>query len=451
MRYHNTRKIYHFAFFAILYLLFWGGYMQEIGFFFVKSCIFQKKAVILQAEMRYTMRKGIHRYNYIGVILALSTLLLISCSDKNRPEPTDLRGEVLDTELVKELSLAQVRKIATDSIDSTYLHYPIQCYRVTYSSVYEGEPITTTALMLLPKCDTADKSLCVYMHGTNWPIEKYSAQQNMPSNYFNRSSNSGGEVATCGIPLASSGLAVIMPDYIGYGPTADKEHPFIYYPELKNANIDALRALRNYLKLKGKQDVRLAGWSQGGGAALSLHYYIQTDYSSEFNVLSSSCLSGPYNYAGLLEGVLRDSTGLVPPTALCTWSVYVLNRFAVHRNPDQIYTFTVTDQVSAMMNFVGTVWDCFRPYFTTGLLTGADTEWIRASEKNSFHKGWKPTGKVYLHHGTKDPIVPYFNTADAYKGLKDAGGDITLYAYEGKNHFNVTFSFINHTLEDWER
>ena len=33
MRYHNTRKIYHFAFFAILYLLFWGGYVQEIVFF----------------------------------------------------------------------------------------------------------------------------------------------------------------------------------------------------------------------------------------------------------------------------------------------------------------------------------------------------------------------------------------------------------------------------------
>ena len=384
--------------------------------------------------------------------LCCCALVLVGCSEQNSPEPTGTRGEILQVDTLRFLTVEQVARYATDSIDKGYLHYPIGCYRVTYSSVYEGEPITTTALMLLPEDEQADRQLCVYLHGTNWPIEKIAAEQKMPSNYFNnRSTKSGGEVATCGMPLASSGLAVVMPDYIGFGETADKEHPFIYYPELRNANIDGLRALRNYLKLKGKQDVWLAGWSQGGGAALSLHYYIQQEYKDEFEVKSSSCLAGPYNYEGLLESVLRDSTGLVPPTALCTWSVYVLNRFAVHRNPDQIYTFTVTDQTSAMMNFVGGVWDCFRPYFTQGILSGADTEWITASKKNSYHEGWTPTGTVYLHHGTRDAIVPFKNTKDAFEGLTKAGGDIRLYDYAGKDHFELTYRFMNQTLEDWGR
>ena len=383
--------------------------------------------------------------------LSCCALLLMGCSDTNAPEPTGTRGEILQVDTLKYLSVAQVKKYATDSISAEYLHYPIRCIRLTYSSVYEGEPIATTALLLLPEDAKADRQLCVYLHGTNWPIEVVAAQQKMPSNYFNGATQSGGEVASCGIPLASSGMAVVMPDYIGYGETADREHPFIYYPELRHANIDALRAMRNFLKLEGKQNVRLAGWSQGGGAALSLHYYIQTEYKDEFTVLSSSCLAGPYNYAGLLEGVLRDTTGLVPPTALCTWSVYVLNRFAVHRNPDQIYTFTVTDQTSAMMNFVGSVWDCFRPYFTQCVLSGEDKEWIAASKKNSFHEGWKPTGTVYLHHGTQDAIVPFFNSRDAFEGLTKAGGDIRLYDYPKKDHFAVTYQFMNKTLEDWGR
>ena len=394
------------------------------------------------------------RYKRYLLIIALWLCMvgLIGCNDKNVPEATTQRGEILKVDTLRYLTIDEVAKLATDSINKTYLHYPVRCFRLTYSSVYEGEPITTTALMLLPENDTADFALCEYMHGTNWPLEKLAAQQKMPSNYFsNGRRQSGGEVATCGIPLASSGMAVVMPDYIGFGETADKEHPFIYYPELRHANIDALRALKNYLKLEGNQDVWLAGWSQGGGAALSLHYYIQSEYNKEFTVQSSSCLSGPYNYSGQFEGVLRDTTGLTPPTALCTWSVYVLNRFAVHRNPDQIYTFTVTDQVSAMMNFVGSVWDCFRPYFTQGVLNGTDTEWIAASDKNSYHKGWTPTGKVYLHHGTKDPIVPYFNTTDAFEGLTKEGGDITLYSYEGKGHFDITFHYMNHTLNDWGR
>lgn len=398
------------------------------------------------------MNNALRKLLFYSLFCCACCLVMVGCKDKNAPEPTDKRGEILKVDTLKYLSVAEAQKYATDSIDKDYLHYPVRCLRLTYSSVYEGEPIAATALMLLPADDKADKQLCVYMHGTNWPIEKVAAQQKMPSNYFNKGiSQSGGEVATCGIPFASSGMAVVMPDYIGYGETADREHPFIYYPELRHANIDALRAMKNYLQLTGKQDVWLAGWSQGGGAALSLHYYIQTEYKDEFYVQSSSCLSGPYNYAGLLSGVLRDTTGLVPPTALCTWSVYVLNRFAVHRNPDQIYTFTVTDQTSAMMNFVGSVWDCFRPYFTQCVLSGEDTEWIEASKNNSFHEGWKPTGTVYLHHGTHDAIVPYFNTKDAYEGLTNAGGDIKLYSYPGKEHFNITFQYMNHTLEDWLR
>lgn len=382
------------------------------------------------------------------VAFLLGTLALTACSsEKQAPEPPGkVRGDVIDVEQLKQLSLDEVKKYAGDSVKREFLRYGIVCYRLTYKSVYEGDPINTTALLLMPEDSTIERRLCVYMHGTNLPIDPNTAQQQMPSNYFIHSQKSG-EVALCAIPLASNGFTVVMPDYIGYGATRNKEHPFIYYPELHYANIDGLRAMCRYLGLKGKQDVRLGGFSQGGGAALSLHYYIQNDYNTEFNVLSSSCLSGPYNYAGQIEGVLRDSIP-VPPT-LISWSAYVLNRFAVHRNPDQIFAYSVTDQLSALTNFYGGIWDIFRPYFVQGVLSGEDTEWIAASERNSFHKGWKPTGKVYLHHGTADNIVPYFNTIDAYYGLTAEGGDVKVLSYPGRTHLNVTIPYINNTLTLW--
>jgi len=384
---------------------------------------------------------------FVWALLLILCLSATGC-DKEKPlEATGGRGQVLKVEQLRKLSLAEVKEHAGDSVKSDYLHYGIECYRLTYTTFYEGEPIATTALLLLPETDTIKRRLCVYMHGTNIPIEPLSAAQKMPSNYFNKA-KTGGEVATCAIPLAANGFSVIVPDYIGYGDTKDKEHPFVYYPELHYANIDALRAMRNQLNLCGKQDVWLGGYSQGGGAALSLHYYIQTDYNTEFNVVSSSCLAGPYNYVGQIEGVLREEATI--PAALISWSAYVLNRFAVHRNPDQIYAFTVTDQTSAITNFRGGIWDIFRPYFVQGLLSGEDKEWIAASEKNSFHKGWKPTGKVYLHHGTADNVVPYFNTTDAFAGLTEAGGDITLFPYPGREHTNVTIPYINNTLEAWK-
>ena len=85
----------------------------------------------------------------------LCALFLVSCSDKNSPEPTSLRGEILQIDTLKYLTVEDVARYAKDSISLDYLHYPVRCYRLTYSSVYEGEPIATTALMLLPDDEKA--------------------------------------------------------------------------------------------------------------------------------------------------------------------------------------------------------------------------------------------------------------------------------------------------------
>lgn len=383
--------------------------------------------------------------------MIILTGMLVGCREKNVPTPSARRGQVLKLEEVKHLTMPEIRALVTDSVSSDYLKHTVTCYRLSYSSVYEGDSITTTALMLLPD-EPEELKLCVYMHGTILPIDELTASQQMPSNYFNRTVPSGGEVATCGLPLASNGFSVVMPDYIGYGQTATKEHPFVYYPELHYANIDALRAMVNVLLerktiMPKTNQVWLGGYSQGGGAALSLHYYIQKDYAAEFEVVSSSCLSGPYNYAGQIKGVMEENIPV--PSVLISWSAYVLNRFEVHRNPDQIFSFAVTDQTSAITNFYGTIKDIFRPYFIENVLSGADTEWIEASKRNSFHEGWTPKGRVFLHHGTKDNIVPYFNTTDAYNGLTAAGGDVTVFTYEGKEHTNVTPMYIKNTLRAW--
>ena len=386
---------------------------------------------------------------FYGFLLFAFVAVAACTKPEAEPEqPADGRGTVVKVEELARLTTEDVRKYSRDSVKSDFLHYGVVCYRLTYNTVYEGEPIVTTALVLLPDAETAPRRLCAYLHGTNIPVDAVSAQQHMPSNFF-KTHQTGGEVAICAIPLAANGFSVVMPDYIGYGDTRNKEHPFVYYPELHFANIDGLRALTRQLQLNGRQDVWIGGYSQGGGAALSLHYYIQNDYNSEFNVVSSSCLSGPYNYVGQIEGVLRENVNI--PSALISWSAYVLNRFAVHRNPDQIFSFTVTDQTSAIMNFNGGIWDMFRPYFVQGILSGEDTEWIAASERNSFHKGWKPTGKVYLHHGTADSVVPYFNSTDAYNGLTAEGGDVTLFSYKGREHTNVTIPYINNTLDVWSK
>jgi dienelactone hydrolase len=112
------------------------------------------------------------------------------------------------------------------------------------------------------------------------------------------------ETRNIALGWASAGFAVFVPDYIGFGITSDKEHPYLAYDELFKSNVDGLLAVKQFLS---QQDITydnrlfLAGWSQGAGACLSAHKFIQEQYASEFTVTASSSLAGPYNFRHFID------------------------------------------------------------------------------------------------------------------------------------------------------
>lgn len=84
-----------------------------------------------------------------------------------------------------------------------------------------------------------------------------------------------------------------------------------------------------------------------------------------------------------------------------------------------------------------------------GVITGSDTEVLNILEANSYNKGWKPEGKVFLHHGDADDLVPIAVSQTVLEGLKHEGGDVTLYRYEGGKHDTELGNFIKNTLNDF--
>lgn len=377
--------------------------------------------------------------------------ILAACNTVNPPTPnlSIKRGQVVNYEHRAFVSKERIRTSIADSVPDSLILYDVDAFRLTYGTIQENEPIVTTALILVPK-GVKDTQYVAYMHGTNIPMEAFGATAKMPSNYDFVTMPFDNEVLTFALSFAANGRTVIMPDYIGFGPTANKEHVFIYYPELRFQTIDALLAFKEHEHIQHKMPLLIAGWSQGGGAALSLQYYLQRDYKDEFTVLSTAALAGVHHYSALIEYVLKDTTGILPPTMLSTWAVYCVNRFGLHRPNDQIFTNRVTNQVEACLGQVGDVWELFRPAFLSGVLNGTDTEWINVAKSNDFYQGWCPTGKVFLHHGTHDALVPYMNSADAYQGLTQAGGDVTLYTYPNGGHSTHTYTFVKQTIQDWK-
>ena len=394
------------------------------------------------------------------MLIVLMGLFLAGCNtaEPYQPKPGEdisIRGRVLSYEPIAEVSHDWVLKHVPDSIDRRWLHYGVRAYNMTYTTIFEGEPIVTNALVMEPIIDSTvnplpEREYALYTHGTIFPVAGISDM--LAPTGFNWTNASGGEeVLKCGLPIAASGRITLMPDYIGVGKTSYCEYPFIYFPELCFAILDGLQAFKQQMAVQDTMKLLIAGWSQGGGAALSTQYYLQRDYPADYYVRSTSTLAGLFHFSDLTRYVLEDTTGIVPISMLSTWAMYCVNRFGVHRPNDMIFAYEVQDQMTAILSVVGDVWSMFRPIFLKGILDGTDTEWINVAKGNDYYTGWTPTGKVFLHHGTRDMLVPYVNSLDAYEGLRAEGGDITLYSYEGSGHADRLFTFTNQTLLDWEK
>lgn len=387
----------------------------------------------------------------VKLLPVLLFILLSACS--NEPVLTIAeRGDVLRLEEKGLLETSTIVRLvdSIEKIDSIATHN-VKYYKLVYRSTYMGSPVDTEALLLIPQ-EIAEIPLITYYHGTLPPIPLFGIVNYVPS-YFDGKNKAYNETINIGLPWASAGYAVVLPDYIGYGITADKEHQYLYYPEMFAANVDAIFAAKQALTNLGyhqDEKIFLSGWSEGGGSALSTHKYIQEQYADKLTVVATSGLAGPYNMARFLDetlGSMDEKSDIAP---IASWAIYAFNKFAVINRPtDQIWSYEVYDQISSFITPSNILSEIFNPYFISKIKDGTDKAFRKAFENCTYISGWTPQGKVFLHHGNADTTVPYFNSADAHDGLSAEGADITLYTYPDGTHTSEVTNFTVTTLKDF--
>ena len=386
-------------------------------------------------------------------ILPLFLFLLLAACGKDTPPlaPGKQRGDLIDAGPEGLLSKEKLSAYITELAIGANAKYDVKYRYITYRTEYNGRPTDTRGLLLMPDgLDTA--YLVAYLHGTHVPLKAAGPEKQTPSNYKGEGDNFL-ELRNVGLSLATAGYTVFLPDYIGYGITEGMEHPYIYYPELFKQNIDGLLAPKKYLNANGYYyDNRLfiSGWSQGAGACLSAHKYIQEQYPAEFTVLASSGLAGPYNFRAFLQDLFNRKDQEIKYVSIYSWGVYTVNKFSgIKRPTDQLWSYPVYDQASALITPSLRPDKIFNNFFIARILDGTDTQMTAAIAGNSYHQGWQPVGKVFLHHGDADEIVPYFNSEDAKAGLTAAGGDVTLYTYPGGSHDSELDKYVLKTIDDF--
>ncbi len=235
--------------------------------------------------------------------------------------------------------------------------------------------------------------------------------------------------------LAAKGYAVAIADYIGYGVTADRIHPYMHTRSTAQSVVDMGLAVKPYLEAIGRKpesdQVILMGYSQGGSTTLAVMNYLQENYPQEFPIKEVYAGGGPYDLAATFDfSMAEDKTGIPCAIPMIVQGVNdgeqlglkmedffqgnLLQNYKEWINSKRYTVSQINQRIgSKFLHDIMTEKGRDKTSKETALL-------YKALLKNSV-LNFTPTAPIYLFHSRQDQTVPFINAlqAEDYFKLQD--------------------------------
>ena len=294
----------------------------------------------------------------------------------------------------------------------------------TYPSIdIEGNPITLSGKVMLPK-NGIPKRMILVSHYT------VCSNAEAPSNCFSLE----------GV-LVNSGYGLIIPDYIGYGVSAQEVHPYLVMDVTAHNVVDMYLAVKPWLEAVGRSaddpSLDLMGYSQGGATTMAVQYLIETDFSnadSMYHIMLHRVFAGggPYDVKATYERfVTTDTAGYPVAVPLVLQGMIKGNNLSLTME-DLIQPWLcehIDDWVNSKRYTTAQINKLIGTKVTHEILTpiGMDqtsdkvAELYKAMTENSIAIfNWTPEASVYIMHSMDDETVPYTNATNAKAKWRDA-------------------------------
>ena len=304
-----------------------------------------------------------------------------------------------------------------------FVSHSVDIYKMIYQTEVDGETINASGLICIPSGSGEYPVLC-FQNGTN------TVNDQAPSE---NAQNPGYQFVEV---IASTGYVVIIPDYPGFGESADIVHPYLIKDPTVRSIVDMLYAAREFDSgelpdLELKNEFYIIGYSQGGWATLSLHEALEQDYSGDFILKGSVCGAGPYNLNLLLEGMTGTTTYPMP-----VYIGYIINAYSAYdqfTNPvSDILKEPYASRLGNLYNGILTseqindqLTTSIPDLFTDGFLSGFGSDIKYASVRKSLTdnsiEGWNTAIPLFLIHGGGDNTVNPLSTENIYNAMIQAG------------------------------
>lgn len=320
------------------------------------------------------------------------------------------------------------------------------------SDIETGEEIILSGKILLPK-GRKPKRYIVVSHYT------IGSDAEAPSNAFPLE----------GV-LCDMGYAMIFPDYIGYGVTADRVHPYMV---LRQTAFDvcmmylaASLYLKNTIYAPENPDFYLMGYSQGGAVTMATQWMMETILGDVFDLALGDKVGirqvfvggGPYDVRATYNNFITTNNanipcavplviqGMIVGTGMDVKMEDILQPWLCEKMDEWINSKKYT--VAQLKKIIGTT-------RTSDLLTeqGMDPSseavseiYKKMTENSILSYDWTPRAPVYMLHSMDDDVVPFVNAAQAKS--KWSGANIQYNFGHYGTHMATTLRFI-YSVRTW--
>ncbi|MFN3785493.1 MAG: alpha/beta hydrolase family protein [Thiothrix sp.] len=317
------------------------------------------------------------------------------------PRIINTRGALLDGKPLKTHDISANRAAANGAakqIPALAPVYATTLYRLTYQTVdAQGQLTKASGVLVLPQKPAGSKSpLLSFQHGTIF------YDREAPSNDLS--------ATTPHNILASLGYVVAAADYVGYGESRGKAHPYLQREPSAAAVVDFLTAAHQWLaehRFPLNEQLFLTDYSEGGYVTLAAQQALE---AAGVPITASVAGAGPYDLQYTLDQLLsskailastRSALGLRRPEVAAKYPgkfdealVDTLLYFLIPKNSDIKFDKTF-------------------------LLDWMADDYV-TMRHNSVHD-WQARAPTRLTHGRGDNTVPFGNSTRALESMRLRG------------------------------
>lgn len=259
--------------------------------------------------------------------------------------------------------------------------------------------------------------------------------------------------------FAMKGYAVIMPDYVGYGLSREKLHPYLHWRSAAQTAVDLLNCMPELLEYYGYSypiDVVVTGYSQGGAVALGVTRILE-EVDSVWIVRKLYAGAGPYDPAGTyLYSMERNEMGI--PAAIPLIVMGLSDAYDLEFELEDFFLEPLLSNyeewVLSKEYTVGDINYLMGSTVMTELMTEEALDMDSPLADMLYevllwnsNVGYDLRSPAYFLHSIDDEVVPILNTINLQEQMPDESGKTYDYGHYG-SHMEASVPFMQYVYQD---